>query len=872
MPVSQPKNLPHCFARTPVATAVLLALASPALLAQEQTTLGEVVVTAQKRTENLQDVPISLEALGNKALAELHVQNFKDYVQMLPSVSMQPGIQGGSGFAAVYMRGVVTGGDGQATTSQPSVGMYLDEQPITTIQGNLDVHLYDIARVEALAGPQGTLYGASSQAGTIRIITNKPDLSGFSAGYSLEGNIVDGDDTGYVAEGFVNLPINDKMAVRLVGWNLSTAGWIDNMHGTRTMPGDQSTTADDFVLDNAAFAKKNYNTIDTAGARAALRIELNDNWTVTPTIQAQQQDQEGSWGDDTSRCAQVVYDEFDVAPGYGVVAPCDPGDTNATQERLAKGSQNVTHFRKEFTNDHWYQAGLTIEGKIANFDLTYSGNYLSRDVDGSFDYSDYSYWYDNLYTTGYFAGLFLDNNDVRVNPAQSFENNDHYTKQSHELRISSPQDKRLRALVGYFWQHQYHDFEQHFGNVVGLADKMVMNSKVNIVNGSLSDTNTYPGVVYLNSMDRHDRDEAVFGQLAFDITDDLELTVGARYFTPEVTVKGFFGFGLGFSRPYVPGTDGRVGEPGDPANGGDGAYSTSGQKWSRNGEQRCPHQVDYKDAPCLNVDKGISESDRIGRVNLSWKATDTAMVYATWSEGYRPGGINRNPFAGDYISDFLTNYELGWKTRWLDDRLQFNGAVFRESWDNFQVGFQGANGITQVGNGPTAVIHGLESQVDWLATDKLRLSASMAYYRSGLQDVYTNFDDEGNPTDVNAPKGTPLPVTPDFKGNVVARYSFNVGDFDAHVQGAVAYTGSRATTLNVADNAVVGDLHSNTFVDLNFGIQKGSYTVDLFVTNATDEKAAIGRSQECDASVCGYQTYDVRSQPRTIGIKFTQDF
>ena len=109
------------------------------------------------------------------------------------------------------------GGDGQATTSQPSVGTYLDEQPITTVQGNLDVHLYDIARVEALAGPQGTLYGASSQAGTIRIITNKPDPSGFAAGYSLEGNFVDADDVGYVAEGFVNLPVGDNAAIRLVG-------------------------------------------------------------------------------------------------------------------------------------------------------------------------------------------------------------------------------------------------------------------------------------------------------------------------------------------------------------------------------------------------------------------------------------------------------------------------------------------------------------------------------------------------------------------------------------------------------------------------------------------------------------------------------
>lgn len=840
MPVSQPKSLPHCFARTPVATAVLLALASPALLAQEQTTLGEVVVTAQKRTENLQDVPISLASLNTQALEELHVQNFKDYVQMLPTVSMQPSLGSGSGFAAVYMRGVATGGDGQATTSQPSVGMYLDEQPITTIQGNLDVHLYDIARVEALAGPQGTLYGASSQAGTIRIITNKPDPSGFAAGYSLEGNIVDSDDTGYVAEGFVNVPINDRMAIRLVGWALRDAGWIDNVAATRIYPNDQSTPADDFTVSNASFAKKNYNTIDTVGARAALRIELNDNWTITPSAQTQKQEQNGSWGDDLSTF-------------------------------LVSGNQDVAHFRDEFTNDQWYQAGLTIEGKIGSFDLTYSGNYLNRDFDGSFDYSDYSYWYDNLYTSGYFTGLFFDNAGNRVNPDASYINNDHYTKQSHELRISSSQDNRVRGMLGLFWQHQYHDFEQPFGNIEGLADVMLMNA--NEPNG-----NQYPGVVYLNSMDRNDRDKAIFGQLAFDITDKLELTVGARFFEPEVTVKGFFGFGLGFSPNHAPGTGipppDESDEPGAVANGGDGAFSPVGQFWSRNGEWRCASQADYKDAPCVNVDKGISESDYIGRVNLSWKATDAAMVYATWSEGYRPGGINRNPFAGDYTSDFLTNYEAGWKTRWLDNRLQFNGAVFLEQWDNFQISFQGANGITQVANGPSAEIKGLETQIDWLPTDKLRLSTSVAFYDTKLKDDYTNFDAAGNPTDVLAPKGTSLPITADFKGNVVARYTFALGNFDAHLQGAVSYQGSRSAILDVADNtATGGDIPASTFLDLGFGIQKDTYSVELFVANATDEDAPLGKTSQCTPQVCGVpQSYGIRARPRTIGIRFKQDF
>ena len=170
-----PKNTPKYFVRTPVAAALLLL--SPGLIAQQAPRLEEIVVTAQKRAENMQDVPISIQSLGNQTLKELNIQNFQDYAKILPSVSMTPSLGAGSGFTLVYMRGIATAGHGQATTSQPSVGMYLDELPITTIQGNLDIHTYDIARVEALSGPQGTFYGASSQAGTIRIITNKPDPS-----------------------------------------------------------------------------------------------------------------------------------------------------------------------------------------------------------------------------------------------------------------------------------------------------------------------------------------------------------------------------------------------------------------------------------------------------------------------------------------------------------------------------------------------------------------------------------------------------------------------------------------------------------------------------------------------------------------------
>ncbi|MEM7360054.1 MAG: TonB-dependent receptor [Pseudomonadota bacterium] len=807
------KTASNRFVRTPVAAAMLLL--SPTLMAQDSgPQLEEIVVTAQKRAENMQDVPISILSLGTQTLQEHNVQSFQEYAKLLPSVAFTPTLGGAASFTKVYMRGVATAGDGQATTSQPSVGVYLDEQPITTIQGNLDIHTYDIARVEALAGPQGTLYGASSQAGTIRILTNKPDPSQFDASFSIEGNIVDGDDTGYVAEGFVNVPINDRMAFRLVGWSKHDAGYVDNVLGSRTFPGVAATTADDITVTNAEFAEDNYNTIDTVGARAALRIDLNDEWTVSPTIMGQKQEAEGSWGDDLS----------------GFVA----------------GDNAVTHFQPEFTNDEWVQIGLTVEGKVGNFDMTYSGSYLDREVDGSFDYSDYSYWYDTIYTTGYYADLhfnetgaravanqFFADAGTRLWPGARFTNDDKYEKYSHELRFASPQENRLRGMLGFYVSRQEHDFEQRW-MVQGLADSMELNANE-------PNSNRFPDTVYLNNLDRIDKDQAVFGHISYDVTDKLEVTLGARFFKPEVTVKGFFGFGQGFAGI-----------------------------WSGTGEVQCDTQADVGDKPCQNVDKGISENESIGRINVTYKIDDDRMVYATWSEGYRPGGINRNPNAGEYISDFLTNWEAGWKTQLFDNRLQFNGAVFFEEWDDFQVSFQGANAITQVNNGPSAEILGLESQILWAATDNLRLSASFSLIDTELQDDYCPAcNSDGTPW---APAGSSLPVTADFKGHFVARYNFNWGDWDGHLQGSLAYEGERSSDLNLADNMIRGDVPSNTFVDLSAGIRNDKYAVDLFIKNATDEDAPLYLTSQCATGTCGVQNYGVRNRPITVGLKYTQDF
>lgn len=849
MQVSRTSKRSNTFYRTPISAGVVVALTSPALMAQDNLAIDEVVVTAQKRAENLQDVPISIQAIGSQAIKELNLTNFKDYTQMLPSVAMTPTLGAGSSFSLVYMRGIATAGDGQATTSQPSVGMYLDELPMTTIQGNIDVHMYDVARVEALAGPQGTLYGASSQAGTIRIISNKPELGEFSSSVSGGVNSVKDGGTGYTVEGFANIPIGDNSAIRLVGWSRSDAGWIDNVAGTRTLAGNEDKdptsstycgsetdcSADDITLDNAALAKDDYNTIDTIGARAALRVDLNENWTISPTIIHQQSESKGSWGDDLS----------DFVPG----------------------DYAVTHFKEEYTDDEWTMFGLTIEGSIGNFDVVYSGSYLDRQVDGSYDYSDYSYWYDQLYLdyagyAGYYADLHFSESGTRPIPNQfvpdyfdaadvgtrqmsgaRFTNDDGYTKESHEIRISTDPDKRVRGQLGYFWQHQYHDFEQNWLVEGGLAPIMEMNGGTDP---------RFDDVVYLNSMYRNDRDRAIFGSVSMDITDDVVLTVGTRFFEPSVSVKGFFGFGLGFT-PI----------------------------WSSNGENRCNlvegddgwtpdfnGQADWGNKPCLNVDKGISESENVSRVNLTWNVDDNKMVYFTWSEGYRPGGVQRAPTAPNFLSDFLTNIEFGWKSQWMDNRFQINGALFTQEWKDIQISFTGDNAITAVNNGPTAEVNGLELDMLWLATEDLRISASAAFYDSKLKDDYC-CDKNGNNL---APAGTRLPVTAEIKYNIVARYFFNMASMESYVQGALVHEGERDSDLDQSANDILGTLPSYTTLDLSAGFGKNDWAVDFFISNVTNEDAPLYYTAQCTAETCGTQKYGVRMRPMTVSARFTKDF
>jgi outer membrane receptor protein involved in Fe transport len=787
----------------PLASALLAGggIAAPAPDA-DQGMLEDVVVTAQKRSEDLQKVPISLQVLSGEMLEEHHVSSFDDYAKFLPSVSYQ---STGPGQSQLYFRGIASGNDGLHAGSLPATGVYLDEIPVTTIGNTLDIHTYDIARVEALAGPQGTLYGASSLSGTLRIITNKPDPTKFSAGYDLKADKFGRGNGGGEVEGFVNIPLTDKMAIRLVGFYDHQGGYINNVLVSNTIDygvpaaGIPNTPV---TYTNASAVKKRANDVDTYGGRAALKIDLNDNWTIMPQLISQ---------------GQMANGNFEYNP------------------RL--GNLNVDDYQLGDNQDRWYQSALTVEGKVANFDIVYSGGWFERKVDNVVDYSGYTIGYDaNAQlpaATSNYNSVFLDpNTGAPLYPMQYVANHDKYTKMSHELRVSSPADLPFRATGGLFYQRQTNNIRAEF-----RGDQL---PDVYAVDGS-------PKVYYLSQQLRADRDYAAFTEMTYDVTSQFKISGGIRKFYVNNTLYGFFGF-----------------------------------KNSKSGEGACNPPVSAATIvpnywPCINTDKKVVENGETHKINLTYQIDPDRMVYTTYSTGFRPGGNNRRLGVAPYGADTLTNIEGGWKTSWFQNRIRWNGALFFERWKGVQYSITGANGITSIINTGNAAVKGVESDLSWLALDSLTLTASGTYVNARITQ---NFCDVDQVTEAvthdcaapNAPAGTPLPVTPRMKGNATARYKFNVGDYESFFQGSVIHQSSSRADLRTLENSEFGDLPAFTTFDFATGTGMHNWTVEAFVENAFDKRGALGRTNACAAAYCYTHYREFAIKPMNFGVKFGQKF
>jgi iron complex outermembrane recepter protein len=810
--------------------------------------LQTIVVTAQKVQQNLQSVPISVEVFDSKTLRQLNIVTIDDYVALAPAISyvrsQGQGDNGGPGSAIIYIRGVVSGGDGNHSGSEPSVGVYLDEQPVTTITGALPLHLYDMNRIEVLEGPQGTLFGASSEAGTVRLITNKPDPTRFAAGYNVQGNKIESGGTGDIAEGYVNIPIAATAAIRLVGWQEHDGGFISNVAGTdanacifdgvRTFPAwalsasgvgpgtganqcaPASTPIGAGAITNAPWRKSNYNTVDTAGGRAELRFDLGENWTISPTFQGQS----------------------DTTHGFFAYDP-------------AVGDLQVVHFGPESSHDTWTQTALTVEGKVSNFDIVYTGAYVKRNQHSIADYSDYSEFYDKI--SGY-GNSYVGNNGNPIMPQQFVIGAGDFEMWSQEFRVTTPLDLPVHATAGVFLQRQMHNIWQDYtmpgygwtsiygGNAAGFA--------------TLYSVPGFPNTIWLTDEQRVDRDRAAFGQATWDITQQLSLTAGVRLYKYDNSLIGFYGYSANFS--------------------------------SHTGVAACFEPAIVKFSPCTDLNARISDTGNVPRVNATYKITPDKMIYATYSKGFRPGGVNRIGGNVPYAADYLTNYEVGWKTQWFDNTLRWNGALFWEDWKNFQFSFLGQSSVTEIANGGAARIKGIESNLEWLATSHLLLRTDFTLMDPVLTENYCGaigvtycpnlvttgpLLPGGQIVGPIAPAGTNLPVAPKFKGNVIARYSLQtIGNWKPYAQMTAMYQAQTAQVLRRDQAIVTGNLPAYALVNLKLGADSaGGMHLDLFISNLLNRRAELSRFTDAN-SATDPQVYIVPTQPRTFGIEFGQDF
>jgi outer membrane receptor protein involved in Fe transport len=489
------------------------ALAMPQQAPAQDLVLEEIVVTAQKRAENLQDVPISVTALDSSTIEDLGIANFEDYVNMLPNVSYK---SVGPSTATIYMRGASDGGDGNASGSQPSVGMYLDETPLTAIAANVDVHIYDIERIEALAGPQGTLYGASNQSGTLRIITKKPDPSEFSAGFDVGGASTDGGAGSYSVEGFVNIPISDRAAIRLVGWNIEDGGWIDNIPGTRTYELGGGETA---TLTNDNLVGSDQNELTKSGLRAALKVDLNDSWTGSVGVLYQTLETEGTWD----------HDPGPLNPDTGVIyARFDPGGTRDIGVHVPAGEHKIQRFNADSSDEDLVLGSWTLEGEVGNAALIYAGSYMDRDVEYQADYSAYGVY---QYFVPYYVCDYTTAGAVPCTSLNEFYTEDNnYERQTHELRLASLGDSRLHYTVGAYFTEVTHTYLQQW-HQPGMSPALEVGGGAN--------------VFFRTDQERTDQQTAVFGELTYDLNDSFSLTGGVRSFWNDSELVGVVGWGPG---------------------------------------------------------------------------------------------------------------------------------------------------------------------------------------------------------------------------------------------------------------------------------------------------------------------------------------
>ena len=785
---------------TGVAAAVSAALAG---YTTTQAQLEEIVVTATKKTENLQDIAGNIQAITESDLKKAQVVNMEDYAKLIPAMSY---VNYTPGTGKIYFRGIAD--DNGTFISEESSALYIDEQPVTQAGMAVDVRMVDIARIEALAGPQGSLYGSSAQSGAIRIITNKPDTSEFAASVDMTlraSATSPRNEDSWDISGMVNVPISDNFAIRAVGFTAEDGGYVDVIEGVSARFGLNKNT--DF---NPSVVREDVNTFKTSGGRIFGKWDTDDGY-IMAGLSAQNNHSDG-------------YNYFDQS----------------------KGDLQRVSFYDEPRDDDWTQLSLTIEKDLGFAKLISATSYFDRDVFYVNDRTTYSmyfgtfcYYYNGYASTSRYCfqpvGTSYAYNDVPGWQTLVQWNE----SKTQEFRLSNQSDD-LDWVLGLFYQEREEgwDFETmtvDYRNSLGYANQMA--SVATYLPDRLP---VAPTDVWWASYDRTNWETmAVFGEVNYRFNEKVELTVGGRFFDREADKK----------------------------------YWVENPKGALTADGVLPK----------NKRDNESNSDFVPKVSIKYNINDDMMVYALYSEGYRPGGVNRGrssaPIYPDkYDADFLLNTEIGFKSTLADGNVRLNVTYFTMDWENYQIelvdpsnlpcntaGAYPAPACGQpwqkvVANLGDATSSGLQLEVLAAINDSTEIG-----WNSQWGDSKTNTE----LADGSAPAGSRLPQVPEFKANLWIDKSFNfsaLGATEGFARASLSYTGD---TVSAVQPDYSYNQASFTIADVKVGIMGDDWELDIFVNNLTDERAEIAVNDWYFDFFFG-NARQYTNRPREMGIRYTK--
>ncbi|GAA4647608.1 hypothetical protein GCM10023115_55700 [Pontixanthobacter gangjinensis] len=820
----------------------------------------EIVVTATKQSENLQDVPIAVSAIGEEQLNELAIDTFADYLDQLPSVTA-----GGSGpgQSTIYIRGLASTTPNLTTAGvaglAPNVALYLDEQPLGQPGRNLDVYAADLERIEVLAGPQGTLFGASSQAGVVRLITNKPSLSGLDYNAKAGLSFTKGGEASYNVEAMLNVPVTDSFALRGVFYRDDQGGYIDNVAGTQTLRdsarfrpagtvrsngvavsglrgGFQSDAATlaaidanvNFIAaDNLAIVEENFNDTQYTGFRVSGLFEFNSDWRLNVSHARQSIDSDGVFFADPT----LDIDDLEIQ--------------RYEDDRL----------EDDYSNTSW-----TVEGRLAMLDLVYTGAYTERETEQRVDYTDYLF-------VGQYLPYYICDGSVSYPGAGGptgtcqapnlFVTSDSKTTVfTQEFRASTPQENRLRGTFGAFYSdlelQERNDFTYPGSVAAAPFGAFAPNSP--FPGGFQSDPGPFPaGVIFRNDVKRTDQQFGLFGEASFDIVPDvLTLTLGARYYNIEVDFEG--DANASFCNSGAAQDANAFGTNISDLYDGDGQFTFVGscnaalrQTFNQGDSIADIQAAGLSATQAQQVFNALAAPDVakaegwIKKGTLTFTPNDDLLFYATYSEGFRPGLLNRPggatngagftvPF--ELETDEVQNYELGWKMDLVDGQVRLNGSAFYVDISRLQTTIFDPS-ITNLffsDNAADAEIYGVEGEITYApySLEGLTVAGAFSLLDTKVTDVLTPTDD--------VIQGSPLAYAPKFQGNMRVRYEWAIGDLTAHVMPQVAHSSSKFTDIIEINKF---KLDGYTTFALSAGVKSDQWSVELFGENLTDERAEI---------------------------------